>query len=112
MWMDWATTRQVDALRPVFWQLVRTPMKERDMALISAGVQQLAVCFRLLDEALEGRTYICCTDFTAGDIPIGVGTYRYFNLPIERPALPNVERWYDRLTERPAFRTHVMVPVT
>ena len=45
-----------------------------------------------------------------GDIPAGAQLYRYFTLEIERPALPNVEAWYGRLTERPAYREHVMVP--
>ena len=35
--------------------------------------------------------------------------YRYFNLPLARPALPNVEAWYDRLSQRAAYRTHVMI---
>ena len=35
--------------------------------------------------------------------------YRYFNLPIERPPLANVEVWYKRLTQRPAYQAHVMI---
>jgi glutathione S-transferase len=31
-------------------------------------------------------------------------------MAIERPALPNLEAWYARLTERPAYRAHVMLP--
>ena len=30
--------------------------------------------------------------------------------PIERPSLPNVEAWYARLCERPAYRAHAMNP--
>ena len=44
------------------------------------------------------------------DIPIGTHLYRYFNLEIERPALPRVEAWYARLQERSAYHAHVMVP--
>jgi glutathione S-transferase len=36
--------------------------------------------------------------------------YRYFELEIERPLLPQVERWYRNLQQRPAFGEHVMVP--
>ena len=28
----------------------------------------------------------------------------------ERPSVPNVEAWYRRLQERPAYREHIMVP--
>jgi glutathione S-transferase len=31
-------------------------------------------------------------------------------LDIERPNLPGVEAWYQRLSERPAFKEHAMQP--
>jgi glutathione S-transferase len=31
---------------------------------------------------------------------------------MERPQLPNIERWYGRLKRRPPFREHVMLPIT
>ena len=34
---------------------------------------------------------------------------RYFNMPIQRPELPNLERWYKLLCERDAYREWVMV---
>jgi glutathione S-transferase len=43
---------------------------------------------------------------------MGVAAYRWFNLPIERPAMPHFERWYKRICERPAFRQHCMLPLT
>ena len=46
---------------------------------------------------------------TLADIPIGTNLYRYFNLDIERPHVTNVEAWYRRLQDRPAYRTHVMI---
>jgi glutathione S-transferase len=33
-------------------------------------------------------------------------------VPIERPAFPNVEAWFERLRERPAFRTIVDIPLS
>jgi glutathione S-transferase len=30
------------------------------------------------------------------DIPAGTTLYRYFELEIERPSIPNVEAWYKR----------------
>jgi len=33
-------------------------------------------------------------------------------LPIERPALPNLQRWFDSLATRPAYRRVVMLPLT
>ena len=47
---------------------------------------------------------------TLADITTGTSLYRYFELEIERPALPQVERWYDALQQRAAFREQVMIP--
>jgi glutathione S-transferase len=44
------------------------------------------------------------------DIPTGTSLYRYFELDIERPDLPHVTAWYERLKRRPAYGEHVMVP--
>jgi hypothetical protein len=33
-------------------------------------------------------------------------------LPIERPPLPNLQRWLDGLTQRPAYQKIVMQPLT
>ncbi len=50
--------------------------------------------------------------FTVADIPAGAAAYRWYALPITRPALPNLRAWYDRLTQRPAYQRHVMLPLT
>jgi glutathione S-transferase len=33
-------------------------------------------------------------------------------MPIERAELPHLRAWYERLAARPAFRQHVMHPLT
>ena len=43
------------------------------------------------------------------DIVCGHVLYRYFDIDIPRRDFPLVRAYYDRLTERPAFRDHVMV---
>jgi glutathione S-transferase len=47
-----------------------------------------------------------------GDIPLGVTAFRWYNLPVERPAHPNLDRWFQRVCERPAFREHCMAALT
>jgi glutathione S-transferase len=42
---------------------------------------------------------------------MGVYAYTYFTLPIDRPALPAVEAWYQRLKARPGF-AQVTIPLT
>jgi glutathione S-transferase len=42
------------------------------------------------------------------DIPLGCVAYRYFNVQVDRPSLPNLESWYARLAQRPDYQNHVM----
>jgi len=59
---------------------------------------------------LQSKDFLAGPHLTIGDIAVGAQLYRYFELEIDRPELPNVEAWYARLRNRPAYREHVMVP--
>jgi len=110
-WMDWShTTLQPDFLVGVFWGFYRTPEAQRDWPAIRNKVALCARHFTLLDGLLADRAFMLGDALTLADIPIGTCLYRYFNLDIERPSVPNVTAWYARLQERSAFRAHVMVP--
>jgi glutathione S-transferase len=110
-WMDWSqTTLQPDFLIGVFWGLYRTPEPQRNWAAIRDNVARCAKHFRLLDEMLTDRKFLCGNSLTLADIPPGTALFRYFELEIERPSVPKVEAWYRCLQERPAYRKHVMVP--
>lgn len=111
-WMDWYHTTLFVGVRVVFQTLVRTPPDKRNMAEVEENRLKAIVAFDILEAHLAKRNYVAGKAFTIGDIPAGVATYRWLNLPIERRAIPNVERWYQRLTERPAFRSHCMLPLT
>jgi glutathione S-transferase len=50
--------------------------------------------------------------FTMGDIPFGCELQRYMRVPIERPKMPHVDAYFERLRERPAFTKHVDIPLT
>jgi glutathione S-transferase len=110
-WMDWAQTAlQPDFLNGVFWGFYRTPEAQRNLAMIKDRINRCAQHFRVLDRWLADRTFMLGDKLTLADVPIGTHLYRYFNLEIERPSLPNVEAWYRRLQDRPAYRAHVMIP--
>ena len=47
-----------------------------------------------------------------GDIPVGVAFWRYRNLTIERPPLPNCSAGSQSSKSREAYRPHVMLPLT
>jgi glutathione S-transferase len=110
-WMDWAFTFQ-SAMRNVFWGLIRTPPEKRDLKAIEEGTQKSHELAAMLDKALADKAYVAGVAFTMGDIPIGAEVQRYMRVPIERPALPNLNAWFERLRARPAFLAHVDLPLT
>jgi len=110
-WMDWShATLQPDFLMGVFWGYYRTPESQRDWPAIRKNLARCAGHFRLLDEVLAARPFLAGARFSLADIPAGTSLYRYFELDIECPNVPNVTAWYQRLRERPAYRQHVMIP--
>lgn len=110
-WMDWQAADNWRNLVTVFVGLVRTPPEERDAQAIAKSVAALGQDIEYLDDQLAGNKFVTGEAFTMGDIPVGAAAHRFFVLPIERPSVPNVEAWYERLQERPAFRECVMVPL-
>jgi len=111
-WMDWATSTVAPALTPVFWGLVRTPPEKRDRKAIDDGVEKAAVAFQALEQSLEGRDYVGGKAFSMGDIPLGTFVYRWSALDIKRPKLSRVEAYFARLQLRPAYKKHVMLPLS
>lgn len=110
-WMDWSQTAlQPDFLMGVFWGFYRTPEAQRDTAAVSDRIARCARHFELLERMLAGKRYLLGDELTLADIPAGTNLYRYFNLDIARPKVPNVEAWYRALQEHEAYRAHVMVP--
>jgi glutathione S-transferase len=110
-WMDWSqTTLQPDFLTGVFWGFYRTPEALRNWHDINNSLQRVSQHFQLLDSILKNQLFLGGETISLADIPAGALLYRYFELEIERPDFPNVEAWYQRLQERPAYQLHVMVP--
>jgi glutathione S-transferase len=111
-WMDWSGTAFGPAFTPVFLGLVRTPADKRDPAAIDAALRHSAVLLAIVDRHLERRAFLTGDDFTVADIALGCGVWRWMQLAPERPAMPALERWFEALTQRPAYRKVVMHPLT
>jgi glutathione S-transferase len=110
-WMDWGQTALQPAfLGGVFWGGYRTPEALRDTAAVAAALDRTHACLALVDAQLAGRSFIAGEALSLADITVGAHLYRYFELEIDRPDLPGLAAWYGRLTDRPAYREHVMIP--
>lgn len=108
-WMDWMLSTLYRDWIDLFWGLVRTAPSKRDPAANAAAAARTHDHMRLLDAHLAKHPYVAGETLTMGDIPIGSTLYRYFDMAIERPSLPNLEAYYARLCDRPAYAAHVMV---
>jgi glutathione S-transferase len=108
-WMDYGLGTLFPAFRDALLGLVRTPAEERDEARIAASAQNTANVLSVLEAHLEGQEYVAGPSLTMGDVAVGPIAYRWLNLPIDRPTMPNLEAWHERLAERQAYREHVMV---
>jgi len=111
-WMDWASVELIAAMRDAFWQLVRTEPAKRQQAVIDSATRQTEALFGILESALDGREYIAGERFTMADIPLACAAQRWRLMPVERAARPNVERWLDRMADRPGARAIMALPLT
>jgi glutathione S-transferase len=109
-WMDWELATLQPDFMSLFWGWYRTPEAQRNARAIEAARARCAEHYRRLDEQLASRAFLAGDAFTMGDIPAGTSLFRWFEMGLETPELPNLRRWYRRLAERPAYREHLMRP--
>ncbi|RZT10103.1 glutathione S-transferase [Duganella sp. CF402] len=106
-WMDWQATELNNAWRYAFMALIRHSPAHADPAAIAASAAEWNRLMTLLDAQLAGTgAYVCGDEFTLADIVLGLSHNRWQSTPIERPALPALQAWADRLGARPAYRQH------
>lgn len=108
-WVEWTTSTFAPAIAPIFWNKIRLPPGQADEQAVKRAERNAAQVLRLANRLLGRKPFVAGKTLTYGDIPLGTMYWRYKNLEIERPPLPNLERWLEALQERPAYREWVMV---
>jgi glutathione S-transferase len=112
-WMDWQLSVAGPAIFNAFWGLIRTPPEKRDMAAIEESKRKTTAAMQIMDAQLGKTRFMAGDRFSYGDIPVGIMCYRYRALVPERPATPNLDRWFDTIAGRQAFKDHVSsIPLT
>jgi glutathione S-transferase len=111
-WMDWQMGSVAHPHFQVFFNKVRAKPGERDDAAIAAGRAKQIELYGFVEARLADRASLMGDRLTIADIPLGIMAYRWFSLVDDRPAMPRFEAWYQRLTDRPAFRANVMLPLS
>jgi glutathione S-transferase len=109
-WMDWELATLEPDFMGLFWGFYRKPESKRDYAQIEKSKSNCERHFRMLDDHLKKNDYLAGTVFSMGDIPVATYLYRYFEMGVEVEKPANVMAWYQRLSDRQAFRQTIMTP--
>ncbi len=109
-WAEWAKQNTANRFTgPVFWQVVRVRANRRDPAALAAGLERLTEYLQVAERQLERHPWLAGDNLTPGDIHLGHVLYRYFDIEIDRPDLPALKAYYQRLTQHPGYVETVML---
>lgn len=112
-WLDWTLSTLGPAERTLFVAVVRTAPDQRDLEAVHADLRGVAVHWSTLDKYLSGKRWVEGRDFSLADLVLGTFARRWFGLEgIERPLLPSLANWYERLGSRAGFQKHVALPLS
>ncbi|TRW96763.1 glutathione S-transferase [Paracoccus sp. M683] len=110
IWAEWAKHEGSSHFTyPIFWQCIRTPEAQRDKAQLAANIARWEETLDRIQPQIAAHGWLAGPDFTLADIVAGHYLFRWFTLDVPRRPRAVVEDWYARLTDRPAYRQHVMV---
>ena len=111
-WMDWQLSTIGPPMRALLFGLIRTRPEQRDQAASEAARRKALSAWTIVEDALGDGLWLAGASPSLAEIVLGTLVYRWHTLPIERPALKNLRGWYERMRERPGFKTHIEIPIT
>jgi glutathione S-transferase len=106
-WMDWQAGDLNNSWRYAFMSRVRHSPAHQDPQAIAAGAASWNRHMGILERQLEqAGDFAMGPVFTLADVVLGLSVNRWLMTPIERPELPRVRAYHDRLAARDGFRRH------
>jgi glutathione S-transferase len=111
-WMDWQLSVIGAPMSALLQGLIRSTPETRDAAAIEAARRRAITAWEIVDDAVSAQPYLGGQSLSLTEIVMGTHVYRWFNYPIERPDMPHLRAWYERCSERPGFRNHIVMPIT
>ena len=109
VWCEWmkATVAPMFA-QPIFWSLLKFKAGEGGET-VQAAADALKPQMLALEDRIGNGPWMAGDNFTFADLWIEHLLYRYNVLNFDKAETPNIDAYYQRLTQRPAFARHVMV---
>ena len=106
-WLDWQASDLNRSWSYAFMALARKSPEHGDAQQVASSIAGWTRFMRVLEQQLQhSGGYVAGADFTLADIAVGLSVNRWFGTPFEHAPLPAVAAYFERLTERPGFRTY------
>ncbi len=107
-WMDYGSVDFGRGMPAVFQGMVLGLKPYATPDMIAWGKAEWNKQAERLEQHLSANgPYMLGDRFTIADIPVGVMVHRWCFIEFDKPDLPAVRAYYDRLSERPGFSQHV-----
>ena len=110
-WTDWTATTLTPQMFTVLVKQVRCAPEDADPAAVKVAAKNLEGLFKIANRAIGRKPWMTGRHFNYADIAMGAFYWRYKKFDIKHAKTPNLDRWMDQLTERPAFQKWGMVEV-
>jgi glutathione S-transferase len=111
-WMDWQLAVIGPPMGQLLFGLVRSTPETRDPAAIEGARRRAAAAWTIVDDEVKDQPYLAGDHLSLAEIVLGTQIYRWFAFPIERPELPNLRAWCERMHQRPGFKKHIETGIT
>jgi glutathione S-transferase len=109
-WMDWCSLSLSKFNSVYLDNFFRLPEDKRDENAVLKAAEDTTPLIDILDAQLAGNDYVNGNALSIADFPVGTLIHRWMTWtpPQALPSHPNVEAWYARLSQRPAYQEHVL----
>ncbi|MCF6103297.1 glutathione S-transferase family protein [Mesorhizobium muleiense] len=104
-WMDFLLAAVNPGYMAAFKGAKLTP--EEQTAEYKEQVKDLVAQLKIIDGHLAGKEFLALGKLTIADIACAPILKRCIDFKIDRPSLPNLERWVAAIAARPAFKAAI-----
>lgn len=107
-WMDWQQTTLAPPMGILFRRYLRKPGESIADAEVEAALKRAGKVWGMFEAQVAKQAFVTGLALSMADFAFGNAIHRWFSLPVERPDLPAVKAYYDRLCARPAYQKAIL----
>jgi len=106
-WLDWMVIEFQEPVRKLFFSLHVNPGSNPEQ--VPQAEAEAARAANILEGQLQATgAYIAGPAPTIADCSIGMMVHRWYTLDVQRPDVPAVSAYYERLKTRPAYQGPIL----